>query len=88
MAASRPDTTPRYGTVPQAARRYGLGLRLLRRLVREGTIPAYSAGTQRPRVCYSEVEAWLRSTRLQTTDHARARIAELEAQGRLGAGRR
>jgi len=52
-----------YETLPQVARRLGIGIKTLRRAAKEGAIPVYYAGTSWPRVKFTEAEAWLRSTR-------------------------
>jgi hypothetical protein len=73
------------GTIREAARRYGLGEKLLRRQIRAGAIPVYTADCRRPRVLFREVEAWLRSTVAPVTRHAEGRVAELlrrEGRGR------
>jgi len=75
-----------FGTIRQAARRFGLGEKLLRRIVKAGAIPLYSAACNRPRVAFSEVERWLRSTRMPVTPHAQARVAEILERERLSRG--
>ena len=75
---------PLYGSIPEAARRFGIGEKLLRRRVAEGEIPAYAGGTARLRVKFSEVEAWLRSTRVRPTSHAYTRVAEIERTEKEG----
>ncbi len=58
------DTTGReLLTLPQIHRRYGLGLRTLRRAAASGAFPLYMAGTTWPRARREEFEAWLESTR-------------------------
>ena len=74
---SQPKTRAVFGTLPEAARRYGIGLRTLRRAARVGAFPLYSAETTWPRVCFSEVEAWVRSTRIVPTAAVEARVAEV-----------
>ena len=73
---------PEWGTIPQAARRFGLGVKMVRRMAREGAFPVYLERSGWPRVKYTEVEIWLRSTRLRPTSHARARLAEVLEQER------
>ena len=68
---------PVSGTLPVLHRRYGIGLKHLRRLAKEGAFPVYGADTTRPHVLFSEFEDYLRSTRIQPTSHAQARVAEL-----------
>ncbi len=49
------------GTIPQAARRYGLGVRLIRELVAEGVIPIHPV-PHRPHkrvVFFVDIEAYL-----------------------------
>jgi len=70
MAAKR-RLSPLYGSLPAAAHRFGLGLKLLRRKARERAFPVYDADTSRPRVCFAEVEAWLRSTRVPAEPSAK-----------------
>ncbi len=67
-----------YGTLPEAARRFGVSVKVLRREVKRGTIPAFTAGTgngKRRRVRFSEVEAWLRSTGVNDSITARVDAA-------------
>lgn len=79
--------SPRYGSIPAAAREFGLGVKLLRRKARERAFPIYHADTGRPRVCFAEVEVWLRSTRVPVTHHAAARVAQrIEHEVRRGTG--
>ena len=66
-----------FGTLPQAARLFGIGVRRLRRKADEGAFPLYSAGSAWPRVKFTEVESWLRSTRIPVTDHAAQRVDEI-----------
>ncbi len=71
-----------YGTINQAARRFGTGAKRLRTLAAAGAFPMYDLGTAWPRVKFSEVETWLRSTRVPATDHAAKRVDEiLEREG-------
>jgi hypothetical protein len=51
-----------YGTLPEASRRFGIGLKKLRLRGAEGCFPVYMGGTTWPRVKFTEVEAWIRST--------------------------
>lgn len=46
----------------------------LRRMGHDGAFPLYLAGTSRPRVKFSEVGAWLRSTRVSTSRNAQEPI--------------
>ena len=67
-------------TLPEAHRCYGIGLKTLRREAARGSFPVYAAGTHWPRVRRSEFDAWLRSTRVRVSDHARARVQEVLAR--------
>ena len=76
---------PEYGTLPQAARRFGIGLKRLRLRAAEGCFPIYTAESTWPRVKFAEVEDWIRSTRVPVTNHARARVEErLAHESRAG----
>ena len=78
---------PEYGTLPEAARRFSIGLKKLRRRGAEGCFPVYTGETTWPRVKFSEVEAWLRSTRIPVSNHARARVEErLQHEAQAGVG--
>ena len=55
------------GTIPQAARRFGVGVNHLRHVAKTGAFPIYDAETRRPRVFFADVEQWLRSTRVRPT---------------------
>ena len=72
------------GTLPEAARRFGLGVKLIRRKAREGAFPVFDADTRRPRVFFADVERWLRSTRVRVgpTAHAHAKAVVSEVLGR------
>ena len=67
-------------TVPELARRTGIGAKRLRRAIRDGDLVAYTFGTAWPRVSWAEFEKWMRGTRVRVTSHARRRVAELEAR--------
>ncbi len=69
-----------YGTLPEASRRFGIGLKKLRQLAAKGAFPVYSGETAWLRVKLSEVEAWLRSTRVPITQHACQRVEEVLAR--------
>ena len=73
----RYSSAPTYGTLPAAARRFGLGVKSLRRRAAEGCFPTYSGATAWPRVKFAEVEAWLRGTRVPVTTHAEVRVREV-----------
>lgn len=64
-------------TVPELERRTGIGAKRLRRAIRAGELPAYTAASTWPRIYWPEFLSWLRSTRVRPTDHARARVAEV-----------
>lgn len=88
MAPKGPDQ-PEYITIPEASRRLGIGLRSLRRRAREECFAVYSADSAWPRVKLSEVEGWLRSTRVRVSNHVRARTDEiLEREQRTDGARR
>jgi excisionase family DNA binding protein len=53
-----------FGTLPEAARRLGLSLHVIRRVARRGAFPIYHCGQSWPRVKFAEVEEWVRSTRI------------------------
>ncbi len=69
-----------YGTLPEASRRFGIGLKKLRRHAAKGAFPVYSGETAWLRVKFSEVEAWLRSTRVPVTQHACQLVEEVIAR--------
>lgn len=64
MRESTSSPAPALLTLPEAHRRYGIGLTNLRAAARRGEFPLYAAGTNWPRVRLDEFEAWLRSTRI------------------------
>ncbi len=59
---------PQLATLPELARRYGLGIKTIRRLAAEEAFPTYQIGRAWPRVRVSEFEAWLRSTQTPASD--------------------
>ncbi len=70
MASQLPE--PTWGTVRAAARRFGISRETLGRAIRRGEIPAYvlpGHGRWR-RVCFADVEAWLRSQRVAPSANA------------------
>ena len=74
-----------YGTLPEAARRLGVSVKVLRREAKAGAFPVYTAGTARggrARVRFAEVEAWLRSTRVERPIQARVETALAAERGR------
>lgn len=66
-------------TVPAAARRFGINVKVMRRAAKEGAFPTYAIGTTWPRVRLLDVERWIASTRIGPIDHARQRMAEVLA---------
>ena len=74
---SLPPAERRYGTISEAAQRFGLGVKLLRRKANAGAFPLYDAGTSRMRVCFAEVEAWLRSTSRPISQRSRCAMGRL-----------
>ena len=72
-------------TFPQLRRRYGLGLRTLRREAARGAFPVYRAGTKWPRVLREEFESWLQSTQVEPDElrdsRSRERCARQKARG-------
>jgi hypothetical protein len=77
--ATRPDH-PDPDTANGLARRYRVAPRVIRQAIKKGELPAYYMGTSWPRVFDSDFKAWIRSTRVPVTSHARARVAELLEQ--------
>lgn len=72
-------------SVPQLARRSGIGVRRLRRLVASGEIPAYGGGGHRLRVLWSDFLTWLKTTRVRPPSraaeaHVERRVAEILAR--------
>ena len=76
-ATSNDPVQRTYGTLPEASRRFGIGLKKLRQRAAEGAFPIYSGETAWPRIKFAEVEEWLRSTRVPITQHARSRVDEV-----------
>ncbi len=77
---------PRWGTVRAAARKFSLSRNRLDRAIRRGEIPAYvlpGHGRWR-RVCFADVEAWLRLQRVArsgpSVDFARDLIRQQAAR--------
>ena len=70
-------TQTEYGTYPQASRRFNIGVRRLRAKGRDGCFPVYGGAGSWPLLKFSEVERWLRSTRVAPTDHATKRVDEI-----------
>lgn len=69
--------SPEFGTLPEVARRYGLGVKVVRRAAKAAAFPVYTAGTTWPRVRFAEFEAWLKSTRVRIGHRAKARASEI-----------
>jgi excisionase family DNA binding protein len=57
-------------TVPEAARRAGIGLRQVRRAVAQGDLPVFDLGGW-PRVRWSDVELWFASPKRRSGSEAR-----------------
>jgi excisionase family DNA binding protein len=57
-------------TIPEAARRAGIGRRQLRRAVARGELPVFDLGGW-PRVRWSDVERWFASRRRPVREGAR-----------------
>lgn len=77
--------SPEFITLRGAARALGVGERQLRRAVEAGELATYPIGAW-PRLRVAEVFAWANSKQrraLPPTARTEARLAELEAQGRL-----
>jgi hypothetical protein len=62
----------RYLSLPEAARRTGIGLGQLRRARRAGALPTYHVGSAWPRVRWDELLDWIASTR--ETPESRERL--------------
>ena len=77
---ARKESVPAFGTFPQAATRFCIGVKRLKAHAREGAFPVYSANSHWPRLKFAEVEDWLRSTRVPVTSHASQRVREVLAR--------
>ena len=64
-------------TLPALARKYGIGVKTIRREAKRGSFPVYSVGTCRIRVRRHEFERWIRSTRTPVSRHAARRLEEV-----------
>ena len=76
-----------YGTLPEAARLFGVSVKALRREAKAGAFPTYGAGTEkggRRRVRFAEVEAWLWSTKIDDAIASRVDEALAAEQRRRG----
>ena len=62
-------------TLPQAARRAGVGVRQLRRACKAGGLQLYQVGGW-PRVRWREVLGWIEGCRVSTTPHAERVVAQ------------
>jgi hypothetical protein len=82
-ATSTPNSVDRLYTVPAAARELGISPRLLRAARDRGELAVYKLGDRWERVTLGECRAWIRAQRVDPTEHARERVAELEREGRL-----
>jgi hypothetical protein len=71
------NESTRYLTIPAAAKLLGLSPHLLREQAKREAVPTYSVGSSWPRVRITDIEDWVRSTRVRATSHARARVAEI-----------
>ena len=78
---SRPAETE-FITLPEASRRYGIGVKTLRRQARLGEFATYSVGTAWPRVRRAEFEAWVRSTQTVPGERARRHVDRMLARRR------
>ena len=70
--------TQTYVTVPEAARRSGLGLRQFRRAIESGELAVFDVGRW-PRLRWSEVVGWIEGTRRLTRGSRSQRQQSLEA---------
>ena len=68
---------PEFPTVPQAARRLGVSRDLLHLAIQRGDLPSYRVGCRWRRVRWSEVLDWMRSCRVEPTETAEVRVAEI-----------
>jgi hypothetical protein len=59
--------TGEFVTIPEAARRSGLGLRQFRRAIASGDLPVFDIGVW-PRLRWSEVIAWIEGTKRGSRD--------------------
>ena len=57
----------RFVTLPEASRQTGIGLRQFRRAIESGRLQVFDIGSW-PRVRWSEVLAWVETTRRASTD--------------------
>lgn len=59
------DAPGKFVTVPQAARRLGIGESTLQRAIRLGDLPAYKLAAKWPLVRLGDLEVWIASRRVQ-----------------------
>jgi len=72
-----------YVTLPAASRSTGVPVKRIRRAVQRGGVPAFDLDSAWPRVRLRDVIAWIESTRVRPTEHARRRVEEvLEREAR------
>jgi hypothetical protein len=60
-----PDNNKKFLTIPQIVRETGIGYKALRHAIATGALPAYSAGTNWPRIRRSDFDSWFESTKIQ-----------------------
>jgi len=75
--ASETKTDAELMTVPAAARRLGITAKVLRRSVRSGALPTYTAGGSWPRVRPADLAAFVASTRVAPRENARSVAASM-----------
>ena len=66
-------------TIPFAAQKAGIGVRLLRKATARGEITTFQIGAW-PRVRWPDVLAWIERQRAPRTPHAKQRLAEVLAR--------
>ena len=71
--ANRAD--PLLMTIPEAARRAGIGVRQLRRAIRSDEVEAVLVGSW-PRVRWESVVRWIGSQRVRPTEDVKQKVAE------------
>jgi hypothetical protein len=60
-----------------ASRRLGISRRRLKQAVKRGELAAFRPGSRTCYVIWPDVLRWLREQRVDLTDHAHARVAEI-----------
>jgi len=68
-----------FPTVPQAAKRLGIGRRQLERAIEVGDLPVFQVGGWR-RIRWSSAIQWIESRRVPVSHHAAARVEEVLAR--------